>query len=60
MVLGTVRTPTKGEIDYDFLPEILRRKGLNLAMKHRYWFQKSNNTNLEHPEINLNGIFNLP
>jgi hypothetical protein len=29
MVLGTVRTPTKGEIDYDFLPEILRRKGLN-------------------------------
>jgi hypothetical protein len=29
-------------------------------MKRRYWFQKPNNTNLEHHEINLDGIFNLP
>jgi hypothetical protein len=57
MILGTVRIPTKGEINYDFLPEILRSKGLNKAIKHRYWFQKSNNTNPEHYEINLNDTF---
>jgi hypothetical protein len=29
------------EIERDFLPEILRREGLNYPITHRYWFQKS-------------------
>jgi hypothetical protein len=29
------------EIDDDFLPEILRRKGLNQPITHWYWFQQT-------------------
>jgi hypothetical protein len=28
-------------MERNFKPELLRRKGLNKPIKHRYWFQKS-------------------
>jgi len=44
-------------IIYHFLPEILRRKGLNQTITHEYCFQKSNHSYPEYHETHKKGYF---